>query len=233
MSDKARHLQRLQQSIATATALRGRARADAETLARRQALRAWQSARLQRSHAALLADARYGQAARFFVADLYSEKDTGERDAAVARAVPSLSRMLPPSGVETVADAIELDALSESLDDAMVAALGGRASAIDAQSYADAYRVVGRPEDRARQIALIENLAASLDTLTRLPLIGATLKMMRKPAKLLGLGELQSFLERGYEAFRAMGRADAFVADVAARERALMRAWFAGENPAA
>ena len=54
---------------------------------------------------------------------------------------------------------------------------------------------------------------------------------MRKPARLAGLGELQAFLERGYDAFRAMGRSEEFVARVAARERALMRAWFAGENP--
>jgi hypothetical protein len=232
MSDKALHLRRLNASIATATSLRLRLREDAAARARRKLLRHWQGERLQRTHADLLADPRYGKAARFFVDDLYSAEDAGERDAAVARAVPSLSKMLPPSGVETVADAIELDALSESLDAAMAAALP-EGAALDARAYAQAYRAVGRPEDRARQIALIENLGGSLDHLTRLPLIGATLKMMRKPARLLGLGELQAFLERGYDAFRAMGRSEEFVARVAARERALMRAWFAGESPEA
>ena len=232
MSDKAHHLQRLKASIAAATGLRQRLRADAGARDRRKALRQWQGERLQRTHADLLADQRYGKAARFFVDDLYSAEEAGERDAAVAKAVPSLSKMLPPSGVETVANAIELDALSESLDAAMAEILEVGAP-IDADAYGRAYRVVGRPDDRARQIALIESLGSSLDILTRLPLIGTTLKMMRKPAKLLGLGELQGFLERGYEAFRAMGRPDAFVATVVGRERALMRAWFAGENPEA
>lgn len=232
MSDKTLHLQRLNASITAAAGLRQRVRADNDARERRRALRQWQGARLQRTHADLLADPRYGKAARFFVDDLYSAEDAGERDAAVAKAVPSLSKMLPPSGVATVADAIELDALSESLDAATAAALTPGAP-IDALAYGQAYRAVGRAEDRARQIALIESLGASLDALTRLPLIGATLKMMRKPAKLLGLGELQAFIERGYDAFRAMGRPDAFVATVVARERALMRAWFDGENPEA
>lgn len=232
MSDKALHLQRLNASIATAATLRQRMRNDPSARDRRKLLRQWQGERLQRTHADLLADRRYGMAARFFVDDLYNAEDAGERDAAVARAVPSLSKMLPSSGVATVADAIELDALSESLDAAMAAAMS-EGAALDARAYAQAYRAVGRPEDRARQIALIESLGGSLDHLTRLPLIGATLKMMRKPARLLGLGELQAFLERGYDAFRAMGRSEEFVARVAARERSLMRAWFAGESPEA
>ena len=233
MSDKARHLERLNQSIAVSTALRRGLRADAEAAERRRALRAWQSGRLQRTHADLLGDKRYAAAARFFVDDLYSANDSGERDAGVARAVPSISKLLPPAGVETAADAIELDALSESLDAAMAEKLGPRVFSLDSTAYAEAYRAVGRSDDRARQIALMEHLGQSLDTLTRLPLIGTTLKMMRKPAKLVGLGDLQSFLERGFTAFRTMGRSEEFVARIAARERDLMRAWLAGETPSA
>lgn len=232
MNDKAIHLERLNQSISQAMALRQNARSDLAALERRQLLRAWQSRRLQQTHADLLADRRFGPAAEFFVTDLYSDEDAGERDAAVAKVAPSLGKMLPPSGVETVADAIELDALSETLDADMVAALGERVFTLDATAYGDAYRKTGRQSDRERQIALIEDLGQSLDSLTHLPLIGTTLKMMRRPAKLIGMGDLQSFLERGYSAFRAMGGADEFVSIVTTRERTLMRAWFAGENPA-
>ena len=233
MSDKAAHLDRLLQSIETASSLRANARGDEGLFARRRLLRAWQSRRLQHTHADLLADKRFGAAARFFVTDLYSDEDAGARDAEVAKVVPNLGKMLPPSGVETVADAIELDALSESLDADMVAALGAGVANLDARTYADAYRKTGRGDDRERQIALIEDLGQSLDSLTHLPLIGMTLKMMRRPAQLIGMGELQSFLERGYSSFRAMGSADEFVSIVTTRERTLMRAWFAGENPEA
>lgn len=53
---------------------------------------------------------------------------------------------------------------------------------------------------------------------------------MRKPASLAGLTELQSFLERGYAAFRKMGGADEFLALVIGRERQLMDTLFAGDD---
>lgn len=54
--------------------------------------------------------------------------------------------------------------------------------------------------------------------------------MMRKPAELAGLGALQSFLERGYAAFRVMRGGSDFVDIVAGRERAISQAVFAGND---
>ena len=57
--------------------------------------------------------------------------------------------------------------------------------------------------------------------------------MMRKPAELAGLGELQRFLERGYAAFGAMrGGAGEFVTIVVTRERAISEALFAADDDA-
>jgi hypothetical protein len=53
---------------------------------------------------------------------------------------------------------------------------------------------------------------------------------MRKPARLAGLSKLQSFLERGFAAFRKMGGADEFLRLVIARERKLLNALFAGDD---
>jgi hypothetical protein len=140
--------------------------------------------------------------------------------------------LLPDSGLATVAHAVELNALSESLDEAMVEALGDRASSIDA-AYAAAYRTIDRGADRARQIDLIELIGQALDKLAHIRFLGVTLRMMRRPAQLAGLGELQAFLERGYSAFGAMrGGAGEFVTIVATRERAISRALFAGDDEA-
>ena len=55
--------------------------------------------------------------------------------------------------------------------------------------------------------------------------------MMRKPAELAGLDELQGFLERGYRAFGVMrGGASEFVSIVVARERAISEALLAGDD---
>ena len=139
---------------------------------------------------------------------------------------------LPARAVDTVADAIELDALSEELDSAMVDWLGDRALNLTAADYGAAYRAVGRVADRTHQIDLIEHLGNSLDGLTRLPLIGATLRMMRKPAEMSGFGGLQSFLERGYAAFRTIGKGSDFVGGIVGPERAISAALFAGDDSA-
>jgi len=204
--------------------------ADPAFLARRTAFRAWQAGRLARTHADLLASPRFGAAAEFFLSDLYGPQDISVHTQEVRRIVPVMSRTLPAAALETVADAIELDALSEELDAAMIAALGEKREALDASAYAGAYRAIGHRAERARQIDLIEHLGRSLDGLTRHPFIGAALKMMRKPAELAGLGALQSFLERGYAAFRVMRGGADFVDIVAGRERAISEALFARQD---
>lgn len=140
--------------------------------------------------------------------------------------MPIMSKALPAAGLETVADAIELNALSESLDADMVAKLGEDVFSLDEARYAAAYHLVGRRPERERQIELIAHLGHSLDKLTRKPFIGAALAMMRKPALLAGLGDLQSFLERGYEAFKTMKGADDFLGKITSRELALLDEWF-------
>ncbi|MFO1167322.1 MAG: hypothetical protein U1E19_04260 [Rhodoblastus sp.] len=204
--------------------------ADPALASRRTAFRAWQAARLARTHADLLASPRFGPAAQFFLSDLYGPQDISVQAAQVRRIVPVMSRTLPSAALETVADAIELDALSEELDSAMLAALATMSADLDAQSYAAAYRSIGMREERTRQIDLIEHLGRSLDGLTRQPFIGAALRMMRKPAEIAGLGALQSFLERGYEAFRIMKNGSDFVAIVAGREREVSRRLLSGDD---
>jgi len=49
---------------------------------------------------------------------------------------------------------------------------------------------------------------------------------MRTPARMAGLLELQEFLERGFNAFAAMGDATEFLATVGSREREIARRLF-------
>ena len=54
--------------------------------------------------------------------------------------------------------------------------------------------------------------------------------MMRKPARAAGLGALQDFLERGFDAFRRMKGAREFLATIDARERRINDAILAGDD---
>ena len=176
----------------------------------------------------MLTDPRYAGAARFFLEDLYGPADFSDRDAQFARIVPALVRLFPQEIVETVADLAALHALSEQLDTAMARA--AQQSPLDADEYADAWRAVGQAPGRERQIQLMMAVGRALDRYTRSLLLRQSLRVMRRPAKAAGLGALQQFLERGFDTFRAMRGADAFLSLIAERERNLTRMLFSGAN---
>lgn len=200
-------------------------------------LRTWQADRLARTYADLLANPRYLPAARFFLEDLYGPKDFSERDDEVARILPTMTRLLPVSAVQTFALAVELDCLSEQLDAALANALREANAAdkplvIDAPRYAAAFRRCANRPDRERQVALVGEIGVALDALARKPLIAKAVEMMRVPAHAAGLGELHEFLERGFLAFRHMQGASEFLAVIDQRERRILDRLFAGApNP--
>jgi hypothetical protein len=218
---------RLEQHLRKLRALRGEG---ARAPARLQELKAWQSQRLERTYADFSAQPRYRAATSFFISDLYGAKDFSSRDQAMLRILPVMSRMLPQSAVETAALAIELEALSEELDHALAAAL--EPGPITEAAYAQAYRASGTREDRERQVELIEATGRRLDTLVGRPMVERMLKLMRRPARMAGLADLQDFLENGFVAFRAMQGADAFLAAVKRREMQILNRLFSGaEKP--
>jgi hypothetical protein len=229
LPDKASLELELQQQLEAASALRqGRiGQADAGDHLR---LKAWQAGRLAATYADLRADARYSAAAQFFLDELYGSHDFTRRDAELARVLPTLVATLPARALATLVDAVRMDALSESLDAEVVTQLcrAGRAATLDACAYAEAYRAAGRAPDRALQIELVGRIGQTLDRLTHLPLLGTSLKVMRKPAELAGLGQLHRFLKEGYTAFRAMHGAQDFLATIVERETELMQRLFAG-----
>lgn len=194
-----------------------------------RALKAWQSRRLARTHHDLLTEPRHAAAARFFLDDLYGEKDFSARDAELARIVPIMVRLLPGAALATVADAVEMDAIAERLDRAMAQWLREHAVlGIDAPAYADAYREVGSRAQREHQLDLVASVGHSLDRLVRHPMIGRLLRMMTGPARLAGLSQMQDFLMRGFEAFRAIGGAALFLERIESRERQILAALYAG-----
>jgi hypothetical protein len=205
---------------------RARRAAEPELEARVQALKAWQQRRFAQTYADLLANPRYAGATRFFLQELYGPGDYRQRDAQFARVVPTLTRLFPAEVVDTVAKLARLHALSEHLDTRMAEHL--LSADITPAEYGIAWRACGEPGSRQRQIDLTMAVGESLDKLTRKPLLRQTLKLMRGPAQMAGLGTLQNFLESGFDTFRAMRGAAEFLATVKQREEALARALFNG-----
>jgi hypothetical protein len=185
-----------------------------------------QARRFQGTYADLLAGGPYAAAARFFLDELYSDKDYAERDAQFVRIAGAIERLFPAQAAQTAVTLAELHALTEDLDQAMATAWPALPPADgDTKRYIAAWRAVGRRKDREAQLAVVLRIGEQMARLTRTPGLRLMLKMMRAPANAAGLGSLQKFLESGFDTFAAMargGRAEEFLRTIEARESTLI-----------
>lgn len=225
------HAERIIEHLSTVTRLRAMREADAALGQRVHAIKSYQAARFEHTYDDLLASPRYQAAARFFLDELYGPHEFAERDAQFGRIVPGLVRVFPEELVSTLEMLGQLHALTEALDDAAARHLPSLPP--DAVGYVRAWQATGRAPAREQQIQLTLAIGAALDHYTRNRLLHSTLKLMRRPARKAGLGDLQSFLELGFDAFGAMRGAGEFLAWVGQRERALAAALFAPDAVAA
>jgi hypothetical protein len=201
--------------------------ADAPELkARLERLQHFQAQRLASTYLDLAADPRYRPAIDFFLTDLYGPKTFDARDREFQRAGRILGRMLPVGPLETLAQALELQALTLDLD-LRVARQLANADEVSSVEYRRAYRACGDRPAREEQIALIVDIARGLEHVVHQPSIEVLLRMAHLPATLAGFGTLQSFLERGFDAFRRLRDCEAFIARIEQRERAFMSQLFA------
>jgi hypothetical protein len=197
--------------------------ADHAGAADRIRLMEWQTDRLRRTYSDLVATLRYAGAARFFLEELYGPKDFSKRDHDLDRISPIMVRMLPANVIETVAKAMELNALSQELDNALLAELDPVGpDQLREADYVAAYRRCDNYDLRLQQIDLIGVLGRDLDRIVRKRFIAGALQMMRRPAAMAGFSEMHDFLEMGFTAFREMGGADYFLTTVMTRERRIL-----------
>ena len=194
-------------------------------------LRRWQADRLARTYADLSADARYRLATRFFLDDLYGGVEPTGRDDDIERIYPLAVQALSAETLRSWALAMELDALSRRLDHELVRVMVGQLGMRDEVTealYAEGYRRCDNYEARRHQIELVGRIGRILDEVVARPMIYTALRMARMPAQMAGFGVLQSFLERGFAAFRRMGGADRFIHTIVSRETRILDRIYAG-----
>ena len=85
----------------------------------------------------------------------------------------------------------------------------------------------GTLRDTGYPVVVITSVGSILDRAVSTPLIGMLLRMSRGPARAAGLQDLQSFLERGFAAFKQLDGAQPFVDEIARRELAVAERLFA------
>lgn len=187
-------------------------------------LAAWQSERLVSTYEDMMHMPRYTEAMHFFRCDMYAPKDFSRRDLEAQKVLPMMTKIVPAHMVETLESVMELNALTMRLDTDLALALLnlGVIDAINGDNYAAAYRLCDNYKIRAYQIKLLIKLGQAVERYVHMPYISMTLKMMKKPASLLGLSELHEFFERGYSGFKQIGDSGEFLSEIKQREQQIL-----------
>lgn len=196
---------------------------DPELQRRVAAVKRHQQQRFEQTYADLLANERYGAAARFFLNDLYGPDDFSQRDAQFARIVPKLCSLLPEATVQVVLQMAALHALTERLDSELALALPA-GEELDGPRYAAAWQRLDRAAERERQLVTVLGVGQALDGITRRASVRLLLRSMRGPARAMGFSALQAFLERGIDSFAAMRGSSEFLRLIETREREFLAA---------
>ena len=197
--------QTIRGAVTRVAGLRTDARASPSLRAATAAIKSFQARRFAGTYADLLGSPVYGRAARFFLEDLYGDKDYSLRDAQFARIAGGLQRVFPKQVVETAVALANLHVLTEELDRKMAEVwLSSARDTSDISRYANCWKVIGRKPDRDLQLKMVLEIGFELDRLTKIPGLRLMLRMMRRPAKAAGIESLQEFLESGFDIFGHM-----------------------------
>ncbi len=196
-------------------------------------LRCWQSERLRRTYADLLADEKYRPACEFFLSDIYAPRDFSQRDHDAERLYEILSRYLPASTLYLLADAIRVNQLTNKLDHDLLRVLVGELGVTDtitAEIYAVGYRLCDNYDERKEQIDLLVQILLEVGRVARNPLVGIAARLARGPARRAGWVEIYDSLERGYAALRHMRKVNYFVDTIEQRESLILDRIYAGHT---
>lgn len=229
--DLQQNADRLRQALAASHALAERLEESGYPLSELELLQAWQRQRLAQTYHDLISKKRYRAAGDFFLDELYGGHHFRERDQEMERVLPVMVKMLRADMLLALAEAFELQSLSLSLDMDMTAALQQFGwDELNTTRYGEIYRACGRSSERKAQIELIRSLGLQLNRLVQHRLVMLLIKMLRGPALAAGFGLLQSFLEKGLFAFRAMDDGTEFIETIWYRESEAMRRLLAGDE---
>lgn len=228
----------IRESIVAVQQIRDKARHDATLGASLHEVKRFQAERFNGTYSDLLVSARYKVAARFFLTELYGDKDFARRDQQFSRISGALQRVFPESVVATAVRLARLHQLTEEMDCQMAYVWRDLSSSLSIQEkYLDTWNLVGRRTDRDQQLDLVMNMGSDLEALTAKPGLQMMLRMMRRPARVAGLTELQSFLETGFDTFAEMAKVKeatkTFMQTIYSRESELIDVLFTQDKAAA
>jgi len=228
----------IRRCVAQVAALRQQSAETQQLLLATKAIKSFQSRRFAGTYGDLLSSKVFSGAARFFMEELYSDRDFSSRDAQFARIATAIETFFPKQVVSTAVALAELHALTEDLDHEMAASWAKLAQYgySDSERYVRSWQNVGRFGDRSKQLSEVLQVGAELERLTQKPGLRTLLRMMRRPAEIAGLSDLQLFLENGFDTFADFSgkktHANEFLDTINSRESSWLETLFSAETEA-
>jgi hypothetical protein len=199
----------------------------------------FQHRRFECTYSDLIRDAHFSATTQFFLNRLYGPSQPHERDAQFARIAPTISKIFSDSVVNTAVKVSVLHELTESLDHQMGCQVlnqikGKPVPTVDSPSaaelYVRAWQATGARSERLEQLQQVLALGHTMGELVKVPGLLIALKVMRGPAQMAQLGELQNWLEDGFSTFKQLCKKpkalDHFLITIQSREMALIEAMF-------
>jgi len=183
-------------------------------------LQTWQSERVLKTHADLIANQETHNATLFLVKEIYAGIDLKILSAQIQRAINAALRILPERVMETSMLALELNALTAELDDQLAHWLFDTMGVDDItdETYIEAFRCSADKSLRHQQAALTKQVAVGLDKYVRSRLLYGTFKLVKRPAHKAGIAELYDFMGRGFAVMRPLGSVSVIIDQVVDKE---------------
>jgi hypothetical protein len=188
------------------------------------------STRMLVTYADLRRQNRYIAAVDFLINDLFGPSSLCYRELGLQKAEATMLRVLPADLLRAVAQAVEFSLLTIRLDLQLAEILectqGSGTGALNNEDLRAGLRATDAYEAYRRQIRMVIEIGAEIELIVHRPFISAALKMCRQPARVMGLGELQDYLERGVGAFKKMKGSTEFFRTFEQHETEYLRAVF-------
>ncbi|WP_323751651.1 FFLEELY motif protein [Marinobacter sp.] len=191
----------------------------------------WQAERLKNTHQDLYQHPGYHNGLEFLLSDLYAPAGMTCRDDNVDRIFPKMVKWLPDHLLGTFSGLVELNLVTQSLDLELAEWFHDNQrnpEHITIKDWCEGYRASAQLEIRKRQLELVSSTGQQLDQYVRNRSLGWLLSMTRGAAERAELGDLHSFLHRGYSAFRKMDKVDVLIERLISREQKVMENVLAG-----
>lgn len=189
----------------------------------KKAIQVFQAGRIRDTYQDIAQKPEYTNLTEFFFHQIYGPQDFEFRNDSIKSLHGKLSGFLKGEIIDAVGKVIQLNDLTDELDEKMAVKLSGNFSGerLSMETYASLYRSLDNYDQRVQQIDLMIEATTGIHRISQMWMVGWTLKAVKQAAQVAGFGKIAEFLVEGYDAFQSVKNIRFFTETVESREKKL------------